>query len=232
MKKKSKVVVGMIGGLIVGSITVIAVIFVFIMIFFFGGPPKVTKDVARYEETLQKYMTLEHGSVKTGFFTFPETVPASAFEQGGQPEFYFWYQDTWDEPTCETYLKCAYSEADYNSEISRLKNISKDYEGQHHEVIYDDSDRFAHPVYMVIDHSDMSYEYAMDLGDNTIAYIYTAFKTNRSDLKKIPKEYLPKDYEESLEVEKGTAFADGNYNIYEFPANIPGVEAVTYDFSK
>ena len=30
----------------------------------------------------------------------------------------------------------------------------------------------------------------MDLGDNSIAYIYVAYKTSEKSLKKIPKEYL------------------------------------------
>ena len=41
---------------------------------------------------------------------------------GSEPEFYFYYRDTWDDPTCEVLLKCKYSDADYSSELDRLKD--------------------------------------------------------------------------------------------------------------
>ena len=55
----------------------------------------------------------------------------------------------------------------------------------------------------------------MDLGDNSIVYIYTAFKNTLGSLKKIPDEYLPDDFEESLSLENGSYWADGNYDIYQ-----------------
>lgn len=212
-KKGAKITIGIVGGVIIGIITVLAILYILLMLFFFGGPPKVTKNVNKYEKTMYKY-TAEAGSknpVRTGFFIFPETIPESAFEQKEKPDFYYSYQDTIDDPTCEVYLKCTYSEDDYKAELDRIKNEFKNDK----KVIFDNSGRFNYPTYIAIDHHSFSYEYAMDLGDNSIVYIYTAFKNTLGSLKKIPDEYLPDDFEESLSLENGSYWADGNYDIYQ-----------------
>ena len=214
-KKTGKVLKGMIVGLIVGGVTVMGIVTVFIIYFFTGGPVQVTKSADEYEDTMRKYTNEVVGKVHTGFFTFPESIPESAFANGSEPTFFFSYKDTWDDPTCEVYLKCSYSEADYTSEIDRLKNSTYELKNGNTETIskleYDDSERFSFPVYKAIDCDNHSYEYAMDLGNNEIAYIYTSFKRNPSSLKKIPEEYLPNDYEDSL---KNNSYSNGGYNVY------------------
>lgn len=224
-KKGFKIAIGIIAGLVVGAITVIAAIYILILVIFFGGPPKVTKGIEKYEQTMKENTTREYGKARTEFLTFPKKVPESAFEQDEKPVFYNSYQDTWDDPTYEVYLKCQYSDEDYQSEIERLSQSSQTYtkyDDREKRLIYDNSDRFAHPAYIAIDHNDFSYEYAMDLGDNSIAYIYVAYKTSEKSLKKIPKEYLPADYEESLTLENGgySNYLDEKstaYNIYQPP---------------
>ena len=224
-KKGSKSAIGIIIGLLVGVITVIAIIFIFILLFFFGGPPEVTKNVNKYEQTMEKNMTREYGKARTEFLTFPEKIPQSAFEQDEKPQFYNFFQDTFDDPTYEVYLKCKYNDDDYKDEIDRLKaeeETYSSYDNRKQKLLFIDSDRFSHPVYIAIDHNDCSYEYAMDLGDDSIAYIYTAYKFTKHSLKKIPEEYLPADYENSLTLENGSYFNlyDENttaYNIYMMP---------------
>lgn len=218
-KKGAKISLGIIAGIIIGIITVLAIIYVFILHFFFGGPAKKTVGADKYEETMLKYTSASSGHVHTGFISFPEAIPESAFTHASAPEFYFSYQDTLDDPTCEVYLKCQYSESDYASELLRLQNTVKSFKGYKNtnSLIFDDSDRFSHPVYLAIDHHAYSYEYAMDLGDNTIAYIYTSWKKTLDKIDTIPKEYLPKDFEESLTSDKAAFFAEGNYDIYEAP---------------
>ena len=98
-KKGAKISLGIIAGIIIGIITVIAIIYVFILHFLFGGPAKKTEGADKYEETMLKYTTASSGHVHTGFITFPEAIPESAFTQASTPEFYFSYQDTWDDPT-------------------------------------------------------------------------------------------------------------------------------------
>ena len=224
-KKGTKIAIGIIGGLVIGIITVLAVIFIFILLFFFGGPPKVTKDVEKYEQTMEENLTREYGKARTEFITFPKEIPTSAFEQDTKPEFYNSFQDTWDDPTYEVYLKCQYSDEDYESEITRLNTLKKtytQYDDRNKTLKKDNTDRFNYPSYIAIDHNDYSYEYALDLGDDSIAYIYVAYKSSVKSLKKIPKEYLPTDYEESLTLENGSYFNttyenSTAYNIYEVP---------------
>ena len=186
-----------------------------VYLFLFGGPPKVIRDEDKYAETMHKYTQEVVGKVHTGFFAFPQTIPGSAFENGAGPVFYFSYQDTWDDPTCEVYLKCTYSDEDYAKEIYRLKNSVYILEGGHGKVSrmleFEEAGRFAYPVYKAIDCDNYSYEYAMDLGENGIAYIYTSFKHTPGSLKKIPKEYLPDDYAETI---RNNTFSNGGFNVY------------------
>lgn len=214
-EKTGKVLIGILIGLVVGAVAIISVIIVFFYYFFIGGPAQTTNNVDVYEETMHKYTNEVVGMVHTGFFSFPKTIPESAFTKDSKPEFYFSYRDTWDDPTCEVYLKCTYSDADYAKEIDRLKNSKFDLGDDGTKVInrleYEESDRFIHPVYLAIDCDNHSYEYAMDLGNNEIAYIYTSFKDNPLSLKKVPKAYLPDDYTVSL---MKNTYVNGGFNVY------------------
>lgn len=214
-KKNKRVLKGILIGLGVAAVTINIAIIVFIYYFFTGGPAHIIKDAGLYEETMHRYTNEVVGKVHTGFFTFPKTIPDSAFANGSQPEFYFWYRDTLDDPTCEVYLRCTYSDVDYAREIDRLKNSEFQLGNDETKVVnrleYEEGDRFTHPVYKAIDCYNHSYEYAMDLGNNEIAYICTSFKNNLLSLKKIPKECLPNDYTDSL---MNNTYANGGFNVY------------------
>ena len=145
-KKGFKIVIGILAGLVLVVITVIAAIYILILVFFFGGPPKVTKGIEKYEQTMKENTTREYGKARTEFLTFPKKVPESAFEQESKPVFYNSFQDTWDDPTYEVYLKCQYSDEDYQAEIERLKSVEKtysEYDGRKQSLRYDDSDRLS-----------------------------------------------------------------------------------------
>lgn len=215
-KKGRKILIGIFIGLGVGLVTAFGIIVVFIIYFFTGGPVQRNKNVDKYAETMHKYRFEVVGKVQTGLFAFPETIPESAFENGAEPVFFFSYKDTWDDPTCEVYLECKYSDADYQMELERLKNdelVLEDHVGNKmiHKLEYEESKRFIRPVYKAIDCYNHAYEYAMDLGNNEIAYIYTSFKSNPMSLKKVPKDYLPDDYTETL---LKNTYENGGYNIY------------------
>ena len=215
-KKGRKVLLGIVIGLAIGCVTVFGIAVVFIIYFFTGGPVQMNKNADKYAETMHKYRYEVVGKVHTGLFTFPETIPESAFENGNKPVFFFSYKDTWDDPTCEVYLECKYSDADYQKELARLNDSELKLEDHYgnitfHKLEYEESKRFKHPVYKAIDCDNHSYEYAMDLGNNEIAYIYTSFKSNPMSLKKVPKEYLPDDYTETL---MKNTYENGGYNIY------------------
>ena len=197
-KKRGKILTRIIIGGVVGAAAISILLIVFGYYFLYGGPAQITNDAKLYEETMHKYRSEVVGKVRTGFVSFPESIPESAFINGSEPEFYFSYRDTWDDPTCEVLLKCKYSDADYSSELDRLKDgieLKGDDRKIETSLEYEESKRFSYPVYKAIDCDDYAYEYAMDLGNNEIAYIYTSFKEDFKSLKKIPEEYLPTDFE-------------------------------------
>lgn len=168
--KRGKILRKILIGIGIGIMAIAGLFFVIAILFLTGGPPKVTRDVSKYEETMRKYTSEVVGTVQTGFFTFPNPIPDSAFENGAEPTFYFSYQDTWDDPTCEVYLKCTYSDEDYASELNRLKNDTYTLEDEDRKTItqleYEESGRFIRPVYKAIDSDDYSYEYAMEMYGN------------------------------------------------------------------
>ena len=211
--KGKKIAVGIAIGIGVGIFTMMAAFFVIIVLFFFGGPTQKTTGADKYEATMNKYTKEVTEKVHTGFYSFPEKIPTSAFADGKEPTFYFSYKDTWDDPTCEVYLECEYSKEDYEAELERLRGKMPSYADQpdlDRYLKYEDSERFINPVYIAIERNNHSYEYAMDLGNNKIAYIYTAFLNQKYKLKVIPHEYLPSDYDESL---LNVGFNDG-FNVY------------------
>ena len=121
----------------------------------------------------------------------------------------------WDDPTCEAYLLCQYDKKDYLEEVARLSGTRKRYNEDEKALIRDTNNRFSYPVYMAINHRDFSYEYAMLVGNHTIAYIYTSYITSANRVKKIPKEYLPVDFTDSLSDERGSVLSKDGYNIYQ-----------------
>ena len=212
-EKRKKIGIGIAIGAGVGLFTLGVAFVVIVILFLFGSPTKKTYGAENYEETMHKYTEEVTEKVHTGFYCFPEKIPESAFDDGREPTFYFSYKDTWDDPTCEVFLECEYSKEDYENELARLKGkvpSAADRPKMDEYLKYDDSDRFSNPVYIAIERYNNSYEYAMDLGSNKIAYIYTAFLNKENKLKEIPHEYLPKDYESSL---TDVGFGDG-FSVY------------------
>lgn len=225
---KSRIMTGIFIALGIGILLLSCLFVWFVSYFLMGGPAEVTDDASQYEATMRKYTSEVVGTVHTGFFSFPESIPGSAMDNG--PVFYFSYQDTWDDPTCEVYLKCTYSDEDYAREIERLKSTVYELESgdivTRNSLEYDESTRFIRPAYKAIDCDNHSYEYALDLGENQIAYIYTSFKDTPKDLKAIPPEYLPSDFEESL---RGNSYGNGRFNVYTVERTD---EYTTFDYDR
>ena len=195
--------------LVIGIFTLIAIFYAFLLLFLFGGPIEKIDGADQYEKTMYKYTQEVVGKPHTGFYCFPVSIPKSAFSDGKEPTFYFSYKDTWDDPTCEVYLECEYSKEDYEKELTRLKGkvpSAADQPKMDEYLRYEESDRFINPVYMAIDRYNTSYEYAMDLGNNKIAYIFVSYIFVEEKLKKIPHEYLPNDFEGSIPVGFGEGF--------------------------
>lgn len=197
---KKKMWIGIAIGVVVGIITLHALFAIFMLLFMFGGPPEVVKDISRYEEMLTMYE-----NAKTAYIVFPEKVPESATDT----DFYFSYQDTWNVPTQEVYLRCTYNEEDYQAEILRLENVKKQYGSQVRTLLRDEEGRYPYPVYVAQDGYWDNYEYAMLTGVNQITYVYTAM-LHSEYLKKVDKKLLPKDFNERQEAYSGVE----GYTIY------------------
>lgn len=200
MSQKKKLWIGILIGVIISVITLGALLVIFLLFFLYGGPKQITEEVALYEETMGQY-----SNVQTGFITFPEEISDNATNV----EFYFSYQDTWDDPTCEVFLQCIYEEEEYLTELHRLENACKIYGATRRELVRDEEERFPYPAYIAINGNNHAYEYALLSGEREITYIYTSF-TSEQDLKKIDAGYLPADYDTHM---NQLGFGEG-YNIY------------------
>lgn len=197
-EQRRKLWIGIGVGAIFGTITLVVLFIIFLMLVFFGGPAEVTKDVSRYKETMEIY---KRKTARTEFVVFPEELPVSAQDA----EFYFYYKDTWNTPTCEVYLQCTYDSVDYQAEIERLEKAQERYDFIEKPLLRDAEDRFHYPAYIAVDGRWYAFEYALLSGENQITYIYTAFR-KAAELKKIDEDYLPVDFDskpEHLEVGEG-----------------------------
>lgn len=176
-------------------------------LFLFGGPPDVTRDIADYPQMLTK-----HGNVQTGFTVFPEELPESMLTEEAQ--FYYFYRDTWDDPTMEVILQCDYTKEAYDAELERLASVRKIYGDEEKRLLYSE-DRCRYPAYIAMDGYNRGYEYALLTGENEITYLYFAFLPE-SGMRSIPKEYLPAGY--AAEYRKDQQWTDA-YCIYLDPVN-------------
>lgn len=219
MKKRYQFSVGLILGVLAGILIIVGLITLAIFIVAFGGLPEITTDIAKYEETMTKY-----SNVQTGFITFPETIPDSATDV----DFYFFYQDTFDEPTCEVFLQCTYDEADYRAEVERLENTKKQY-GSTERYLMKDEERFQYPAYIANDGHCWEFEHALLTGEREITYIFTAV-FNKVALHKVDDKYLPSDYAAKLGTTEGLW---DHYTIYLIGRDvIVGTESWSYDFTR
>lgn len=187
-ERERKRIIGIIAGVIVGALSLLAAGIVFLLLVFFGGPPEIITGESSYEEALSKYDNL-----RTGFIVFPEEISDNA----QNVEFYFQYQDTWNTPTCQVYLQCTYNDEEYEKELERLDSTKKVYGTDEKKLLYEESGKFGYPVYLAIDGVWSAYEYALLTGDDQITYVYLSFV--HEDKVRMDHSYLPEDYEEMFE---------------------------------
>jgi beta-lactamase regulating signal transducer with metallopeptidase domain len=163
---------------------------------FLYGDKSVTftdpKDYGKFED-LRGYSSLD---------IFPKNLPSSMID-----EYYYTYQDTLFDPTCQIYLSCSYDKSGYEAELKRLSQISKSYKGNIQKVLYD-TDNYNYPAYVTIDGNNHCYEYALLTGENKITYIFLDFIDEKN--LKFDLQYLPKNYEnEKTDKKRG-------YTIYNY----------------
>ena len=210
-RAQRKFALGVLIGAAFGCMTLVAVGVIVFLYFLFGGPAEVTRDVFQYEYLIgrtdavqegrggQAGMLPRHSNIRSGFVVFPDQLLCDEEDA----EIYYFYQDTWDDPTVQVFLKCQYDEETYAAEITRLKSLTK--------LKYEDSDRFPFPAYMAIDGAGRSYEYALAGEDRQMIYIFTSYV--HEDKIAFDKKYLPKDYEDIF-VRDYKEYMDAEHTIY------------------
>lgn len=161
----------------------------------------IVGDVCHYENT-DTYGDFRECGAYSNFKIFPQTL-----DEDMDIKAYFWeYQDYIFDPNVQVYLECTYGVDRYAKELERMQAVSEEYEGKVQEVRYD-TEHFFYPAYVAIYANNHCYEYALDLGDGKIAYVFLMF-IHEEDVQ-FPTEYLPKGYE--IEVQ-----SEDTYNIYVF----------------
>ena len=118
-------------------------------------------------------------------------------------KYFYYYADTFLDPTAQIYLACSYEEDDYLKEIERLEGIQEEYEGRIQPIVYD-KDSFLYPACVAINYDNHCYEYALLIGEGKIAYVFLQFIKEEDIV--FPAEYLPKEYEQK----------ETGYSIYVF----------------
>lgn len=161
----------------------------------------IAGDVCHYED-VDTYGDFRESGAYSNFKIFPQTIDADRTVNS-----YFWkYQDFIFDPTVQVYLECTYEADQYAKELERLQAVSEEYEGNVQKIRYD-TEHFSHPAYVTIYADNHCYEYALDLGDGKIAYVFLMF-VHEEDIQ-FPADYLPKEYE-------CTNQSDASYSIYVF----------------
>lgn len=180
-------------GLVIGFCAVVLIGIVFVWLFFTGGFPDIYRNVGKYREALSS-----HGS-NTRFLVFPEEIPESGLENA---EFYYFFQDTFGNPTLEVCLRCTYGEEDFQAEIERLEHAKLVTKTGERLLMRDEGGRFSYPAYIAILDRSSSAEYALITGEREITYIYYQMRKPGS-FRKIPSELLPEPFEISSDHGKG-----------------------------
>lgn len=197
MKKNNKLIFVIIAAALLLSTSIIFLVNIrgssFLESLYYGDNSVLVTDPKEYGqfEDLRGYSSLD---------IFPQNISSSMID-----EYYYSYQDTLFDPTCQIYLNCSYDNPTYEAELQRLSQISKSYNGKIQQIIYD-TDNYNYPAYVTIDANNHCYEYALLTGENNITYVFLEF-INEENLE-FDLQYLPKNYENAITDQKK------GYSIY------------------
>ncbi len=196
--KKRNTVFGVIGVLI-GIILVVIIIRIMVVAGVVVLAVKDGWDDAYTTTDIAEYGDFEEFRGYSKLYVFPEQISENMDVQG----FYYYYADTFLDPTAQIYLECRYDKESYEKELERLREIREEYKGNVQSIVYD-TESFSYPAYVAIDSSNHCYEYALLPGDYKIVYIFLQFI--KEDAVAFPIEYLPERYEQR----------ETGYSIYIF----------------
>lgn len=173
-------------------------VIIFMWVCVTGGFPTKTSDI-------KDYGTFKDFKGYSNLYIFPTQMPDSARIES----YYYYYRDTFLDPTCQIYLEYSLSKADFDAEVLRLSKISEGYENENYKDIKNnivhDTKNFIYPAYVTIFNKNNCYEYALlNEEECKIICVFTQF-IKYNDVK-FDKRYLPID----LKNEKSSR----SFNIY------------------
>lgn len=147
------------------------------------------------------YLDKEKFQGNSGLKVFPDQIDVE-----GTEKYYYSYQDKFLDSSAQIYLRCVYSEEEFQKELDRLSQASLSHEGEVHMLQYNTTNYKA-PAYEAIRAADHCYEYALlDESEGIIEYIFLQFTPEKEIV--FDQSSLPDGYEKD---EKNP------YNIYAFP---------------
>lgn len=174
-------------GIGITILTLITALTVFLYLVVFGGPAKRTQDISKYENMFNDK------NVKTAYIVFPEKIPEGTIKS----TYDYYYRDTFNTATIEVFLQCVYDDDTYNSEIQRLTNTQRNYNGKEKGLLRDTNGKFEYPAFVASENAYSYYEYALLTGKNEITYICTGYRY--ADDINFDKKYLPNDFPKTFE---------------------------------
>jgi hypothetical protein len=189
-----------IGAVLLILLLIIAALGIFTYKLIMGDPPTVHRDIAEYGQfgDYKRYSNLK---------IFPAALPSSARDS----QYYYFFQDTFLDPSYQIYLEYTLSAEDYQAEVQRLSQITTTRNNETHRIVYDPT-HFPDPAYVTVDAHNLTYEYALLIEKQyKIVYIYSQWM-HRKDLGFDPR-YLPADFQWPGDPDVDTL---GGYNIYYF----------------
>lgn len=149
------------------------------------------------------YLEKENFQGKSGLKLFPDEIDSVQ-----SATYYYYYRDKFLDNSAQIYLRCIYSEEEFQKECDRLTQITVSYRGETHTPQYNIGD-YKMPTYEAIRAADHCYEYALvDEKNHSIEYIFLQFIPAKNVV--FSQDKLPAYYEDKGE-------KSYSYNIYAFP---------------
>lgn len=211
VKRKSRLkAVFIVLGAVAASITGTLILGLFVLgIFSLGSEGYATIDTDNYG-IYEGHIEAERQDLFSGLYIFPQRISENA------SDIYYFYSCHGGgfDNSYQQFLKCTYTEQEYNEEINRLKGIKCEIPLKDgpivHTVEYSDT-KFSSPAYITAYGSFGMFEYALcNDADKTIVYVYLQHIAN--DDVAFSKDYLPLEYQDGKQLLEDTGF--DNTNIY------------------
>ncbi len=211
VKKKNRLkAILLVLGAVIASFVGALLLGIFVLgIFSLGGESYATIDTDNYG-IYEGHIEAERQDLFSGLYIFPERISQNA----SVIDYFYSCEGGGFDNSYQQFLKCTYSQEEYNAEINRLKNITCEIPVRSGPVVntveYSDV-KFSSPAYITAYASHGMFEYALcNDADKTIVYVYLQLIGNDDVV--FNREYLPLEYQDGKPLLEDVSFS--NTNIY------------------